>query len=334
MMDYKKIFILAAALVLLVTPSCKKDKDDEVGPFLDGNLAFSMPLFVLQGESITLVPSGASNPKTGNVGYAWACSWNSKRDTVKRETAAGNGSWTFTTPTTVGNYSVTGYAFATDFTSLSTSKDFCVVNPTVNTTLTGTGYNLDSLTFKDPRDGGTYYLTKAGGDVWMQNNLYYQGSGVSYEWSPAVDQLFGRLYTWNEAVNACPEGWHLPSDAEFAKLAGTFVKGSNFSAGETFEGAAGALMADVRFINTKMWAYWPDVKITNESKFSAIPVGYGIEQNTSRRFTGTNSYAVFWTSNDDGNNGLYRYIYVDKNNLFCSKGDKESFRASVRCVKD
>ena len=93
-------------------------------------------------------------------------------------------------------------------------------------------------------------------------------------------------------------------------------------------------MANVYFNWIKMWAFWPNVNITNQSRFAAVPVGYAIDQQTNLKFAGTNSYAVFWTSDNDGDNALYRYIYVDKNNVFCSKGDKTSFMASVRCVKD
>ena len=334
MMDLKRIFFIAATVVLLVSPSCKKKEENtDVDPSLNGKLSFAMPSFVLPGETYTLVPKGASNP-TGDVGYAWSASWTSSRDTVKRETTPGDGSWTITTPSTTGSYTIFAYAFAEDYVSLTATKDFSVVDPTVNGTLTGAGYNTDSLTFKDSRDGGTYFMTKAGDNVWMQNNLYYNGTGVSYENSPAVDPIVGRLYTWNDAINACPDGWHLPSDAEFVKLAGSFVEGSTFSTGETFEGAAGALMANVYFNGIKMWAFWPNVNITNQSRFSAVPVGYAIDQKTNLKFSGINSYAVFWTSDNDGDNALYRYIYVDKNNVFCSKGDKTSFMASVRCVKD
>ena len=30
----------------------------------------------------------------------------------------------------------------------------------------------------------------------------------------------GRVYSWNAAQNACPEGWHLPSEEELKSMAG------------------------------------------------------------------------------------------------------------------
>ncbi len=232
-------------------------------------------------------------------------------------------------PLKVGTYSITSNAFATGYTPLSSYQEFCVVDPTVNVTITKAGYQIDSTTFKDPRDGKTYYLATTGGNVWMQNNLGYQDSGVSYGYCSAVDPIFGKLYTWNEAIKACPDGWHLPSDADFVALTGTEA-----GRGETIYGAAGSLMADAYFLGNKMWTYWPDVKITNKSKFSALPIGYAIDREDSQHYVGINDYAVFWTSDEDGESAFYRYIYEDKDNLYSSKGSKDYFRASVRCVKD
>ena len=255
-MKFRNLLILGTAISMLVLPSChKKDKEEKSDPYLDGKLTFSIPDFVLTGETFTLVPTGASNPTTGNVGYSWTSSWLSARDTTKKETASGDGSWTVTMPLKVGTYSITSNAFATGYTPLSAYQEFCVVDPTVNVTITKAGYQIDSTAFKDPRDGKTYYLATTGGNVWMQNNLGYQDSGVSYGYCSAVDPIFGKLYTWNEAIKACPDGWHLPSDADFVALTGTEA-----ARGETIYGAAGSLMADAYFLGNKMWTYWPDVK--------------------------------------------------------------------------
>ena len=333
-MNFKSILIITAAAAMLTLPSCHKKDDDETSyPYLDGTLSFSIPTYVLKGVTFTLTPKGVSNP-TGNVGYSWYASWKAKKDTTKKENATGDGSWTIAVPDSIGMFLVTGTAFAENYSPLSSSKTIYVVDPTVDATVTGAGYQVDSASFKDPRDGGVYYLTKAGDQVWMQNNLYYTESGVSFDYSPAIDPIFGRLYTWEEAMKACPDGWHLPSDAEFGKLAGYAVGGSAFPAGETFTAAAGPLMANAFFIGDKMWTYWPQVPITNKTKFSALPVGYGIDQIDSQKYMGLKSYSVFWTSGESEGKGVYRYIYVDKNDIFAASGDEKSFRATVRCVKD
>ena len=72
------------------------------------------------------------------------------------------------------------------------------------------------------------------------------------------------------------------------------------------------------------------------AKKGSETVGYAVERGAedNQRFQGMNNYAVFWTSDSDGDYGLYRYIYVQQNDVMLAKGDKTSFRASVRCIKD
>ena len=96
------------------------------------------------------------------------------------------------------------------------------------------------------------------------------------------------------------------------------------------------MMVNAKFIGNRMWTFWPEVDITNKSGFCALPVGYAVERGAedNQRFQGMNNYAVFWTSDSDGDYGLYRYIYVQQNDVMLAKGDKTSFRASVRCIKD
>ena len=311
----------------MVPQACHKGEVEEASTsYLSGTLTFDIPLFVNIGQELTMTPRGASNP-TGDVGYYWYSSWNSAKDTVKTEAGSGDGSWTVTVPVAYGTHTIYAIAFAEDYYSLSATKTFTVVDPSLDGSLTNAGYQTDSLKFTDPRDGAIYYLATSGGNVWMQNNLYYSGSGVSYEYSDAMDPILGRLYNWDEAVEVCPEGWRLPSDADFAALVG--------SEGETFEGSAGKIMADVYFNGSKMWTFWPEVKITNSTKFSAIPAGYAVDNGEgSQKYVGTNSYATFWTADENGNEGIYRYIYVSKDSIYKANGDKKSFRASVRCVKE
>lgn len=339
-MKIRNIVFIGLSAALTALPSCKKDEEtSSTKEYLNGSLSVTMPAYVTKGEAFSLTPKGVTNPGTGSaadVGYYWSNSWSSDKDTTKTEAdKTGDGTYKFTTPSKVGKFSVSCVAFATDYYTTSGTASFSVVDAALDSTVSG-AYSKRDPKFTDPRDGKSYYTVTYNGKTWLKNNLCFSGSGVSFEGSEAMDEIFGRFYSWNEAVKACPEGWHLPSDAEFAELANALAgKETGFSEKDNFTGVAGGVMVDAKFLGTRMWEYWPQVKITNKAGLSALPVGYAIDSGNSQKFTGSYNYAAFWTaSQEDEDLAFYRYIYVKQDDIQIGHGDKDSFRASVRCVKD
>ncbi|MCL2261228.1 MAG: hypothetical protein FWC15_07745 [Fibromonadales bacterium] len=60
---------------------------------------------------------------------------------------------------------------------------------------------------------------KIGEQTWMAKNLNDASKGGKcYENKPENCEKYGRLYTWEEAMEACPTGWRLPSDKEWEAL--------------------------------------------------------------------------------------------------------------------
>ena len=84
----------------------------------------------------------------------------------------------------------------------------------------------------DSRDGKTYKIVTIdieleGGvkvqRTWMAENLAYEvPESFCYKNEQAYCEAFGRLYTFKAAQEACPDGWHVPTIAEWSLLFNTF----------------------------------------------------------------------------------------------------------------
>ncbi len=99
---------------------------------------------------------------------------------------------------------------------------------------------MNISTFTDPRDGNTYRTVQVGAQCWLADNLKYlpavcpatttpddspyyyiydyQGHSVEEAKPTANYRHYGALYNWSAALEVCPPGWHLPSDAEWSEL--------------------------------------------------------------------------------------------------------------------
>ncbi len=170
--------------------------------------------------------------------------------------------------------------------------------------------------FEDPRDGKSYRTVKIGEQLWMVDNLNYK-TDDSY---CLDDDLFncnkyGRLYTWNEAIEVCPDGWRLPTDKDFEALIA--IAGGKSVAARKLKATFG----------------WDEDNGTDEFGFMALPSGYRFVNGSYYSSTGKNGEAYFWSSTEFDDEDAYdMQMSKNVNEVFSLFSDK-TMALSVRCIK-
>ena len=189
----------------------------------------------------------------------------------------------------------------------------------------------------DDRDGQTYKTVKIGDQWWMAENLNYEtANSFCYEDNVSNCSKYGRLYTWAAAMDSagvysvnskgcgygghcsvkppargiCPEGWHVPTWAEWYTL-------------------YSAIGSTPYAMQAKGFDNWPDA--TDAYGFSALPAGdyyYGISSNFGKS-------SFFWSASEGSSEGAYEWILgADEADFSIGHGSEKICSFSVRCVKD
>ena len=197
-----------------------------------------------------------------------------------------------------------------------------------------------SGSFIDERDGRTYNFVKIGNQTWMAQNLNYATesrrcyAGLD---DTASCNLYGGLYTWADAVGysddecgygynckfesqiqgICPNGWHMPSRAEFATLA------------EDVGGYGGLMLK-----STTGWHYWDEgYDGLDALGFNGIPTGvwtrgeYGKPDNMA--YT-----AVYWAATETNAYEARYMLLRDRSKSIELMYEYKDNYYSVRCVQD
>lgn len=144
----------------------------------------------------------------------------------------------------------------------------------------------------------------------------YKNYGVLYNWPAAMAGTASSSANSSKVQGVCPNGWHLPSDAEWKQLT-DYLLGANKAADQLKE--AGNV-------------HWNKPNTgTNESGFTALPGGY---RNSSGAFDHF-GYVGYWWSATEANPSHPWYRDMTYNASIVYRGStKEESGFSVRCVKD
>lgn len=172
--------------------------------------------------------------------------------------------------------------------------------------------------FRDLRDAKLYRTIQIGDQTWMAQNLNYESESGSSCYGGENNNCYeyGRLYTWEAAQTVCPDGWGLPTKADFVKLIANVDSdfdetSSSFSNGEK--------------LRTESW-----YEGSNEIGFSAVAGG----DYYSKDYSYKGSDAYFWSQTANGESEAYVMMVStsgEGNNLF--GGSTGTTMNSVRCIK-
>ena len=215
-------------------------------------------------------------------------------------------------------------------------------------------------------DGNTYNTVQIGNQCWMKENMrtthYADGNDVPaggsntsftapyyYNYSSSsipLDQR-GYLYNWPAAMHGaassaaspsgvqgiCPNGWHLPSDAEWTTMTNYVNSQSAYRCDGTSNNITKALASKEGWnTSTSNCAVGNDLTANNATGFSAVPAGRCGGSPLEFHYAGYNAH--FWSSTQKNNDYSYfRGLYFDHADV--SRVDnKKNNGFSVRCLRD
>jgi uncharacterized protein (TIGR02145 family) len=177
---------------------------------------------------------------------------------------------------------------------------------------------------KDSRDGKAYKTVKFSnvGQTWMAENLNYkiEGSRCLLD-KKANCKKYGRLYTWNAAMKACPTGWRVPDSRDWI---GLFIEAG-------WDGKLKGPKREILEIGGKLKSKsgWRQ-NGTDDLKFSVLPGGLVlVKKNIFLEGEG-----VLWSSEVNQDGMVWGcWFFNDRDDISTLWGSKDNF-LSVRCVKD
>jgi len=230
------------------------------------------------------------------------------------------------------------------------------------------GFNPD-LSYGSVSDieGNTYGTIEMGTQVWMAENLkvtqYSDGSPITqisdeagwndmtpdvqaYSWynnQTEYSDTSGVLYTWAAAMNGalssdtipsgvqgvCPDGWHIPSDAEWKIL--EMYLGMSQADADNYDWRGSDEGGQLKERGFSNWGI-PNIGASNSSGFTAVPGGFRSAQGN---FYSIDQYATLWSSKaEEGtDNAWYRTLRYDREQVYRQYNDMR-MGLSVRCIQD
>jgi uncharacterized protein (TIGR02145 family) len=275
-------------------------------------------------EFEAIIPAPENFEITANSLSSVTLNWNynhSGHDSFKIDRKVDDGSWE------------TGYQIV-DATITSLTDEVDLGNHVYTYRITAILENYQSIAleqeanffFTDPRDGQTYETVEIGNQVWFAENLNYETENYWwYDNDPDNGDTYGRLYTWEAALDACPDGWHLPTDKEWKTLEMELGMSQSEADATGYRGTdQGEQMKSSSGWNN-------NGNGTNSSGFNALPGG---TRSSYRYFSNVGSNGYWWSATEYYTDYVWsRYLYYSSSRVSrFNYGKADGF--SVRCLRD
>lgn len=188
-------------------------------------------------------------------------------------------------------------------------------------------------TWTDTRDGHVYAWVEYDGLQWMADNFAYAVEGATpYEdYNPTASgtqhnlEKYGRLYDYQQALDACPAGWRLPTDDDWQRLERALGMSARDAAALDWRGRIAPRMVDryesVTDLGLQLGGYWTSHTIMGQSGYRLISV-----------------FGFYWTStrdtSKDGRYYFYRKVSSTTDAVFRQSMEPTNQHLSVRYVRD
>ena len=323
--------LIAVFAVCLSLASCKKNVDPSYTHMV-GSTDFELESFLPCSQLIDLKATGVVSPEK------FVVKWLIPK--IYEDTLTGT-HLTIRTPDEPCNLFVTVITNAYGYYELTQSRTAVIIDP--EESLTGRVFKGGLIT--DPRDGQQYHTTTVGDLEWFAENLKWGGAGICYDDCDVLQDLFGRLYTWNEATGgedgfglaggpqgACPEGWSVPTAEDWENLGEVLNKGVEVPFLSNWAGLGQKLTVEAFLNGEKLWPISPDNNKANTVNWNALPAGYSMT--SGNIFRDMRAYGMWWSSaRRSSDRAYYRYIYFDADYCGVNYADVDDMAFSVRCVR-
>lgn len=337
----KKLIVLAPLTLLIFIAGCRPEEDDdddtdntyELSFYAEGHSSTENSIEIYEGDSIRFI----SEFSTPYVNWHYWALPGVIPDTLDYEFFGPSNYSPYVKYLTAGVYDVRHYVAHGESggteNKVSSSRLGYIVVLADTTPPPSCGTTVTDI------DGNVYDVVEIGSQCWMQENLktatYNDGTPIPtgltdgewdiattgayaiYQDNSANDDIHGKLYNWYavETGKLCPQGWHIPTKAEFETLI-NFVGGSS---------QGGALKS------TNLWDV-PNVGATNSSGFTALASGSRLE--TFWGYFGLGSDAHFWSTTEGLDGGAEHMLLSTYETDVLVESYPKLNGFSCRCVKD